>query len=80
MVGIKDRFSKPANSSLRIVNRGENEAFIRNRYTLDGRLVSKLPVNYLGKLNKQRVSGVTISVLKNKNGKILRVKKIQTVR
>lgn len=80
MVGIKDRFSKPGNNSLRIVNRGENEAFIRNRYTLDGRLVSKLPVNYLGKLNKQRVSGVTISVLKNKNGKILRVKKIQTVR
>lgn len=77
MVGINVR--KPNTNDLRIVKPGTNTAFMRNRYSLDGRLISKTPVNYSGKLNKQRVSGMTISVLKDKNGKTMRINKVQTV-
>ncbi|HEX2959595.1 MAG TPA: hypothetical protein VHO70_22355 [Chitinispirillaceae bacterium] len=83
MVSITDKIRKSWNNPLLIVNSAMNTDFILNRYTLDGRLISSIPVNQLGTsdlIHMQRVNEMTISVLKNKNGRVLHVKKVQAVR
>ncbi|MDO5577513.1 MAG: hypothetical protein Q4F84_10575, partial [Fibrobacter sp.] len=70
-------------NSLRITGSVNKGGFIMNRYTLDGRLVSKVNTELLPNsalINRQRVSGMTIDVLKDKHGNTLRVNKVQTVR
>lgn len=73
---------KSPGRSLHIIDRAINSGYFVNSYTLDGRLVSSIPVNKptlsISNLPK-KVQGTTISVLRDNQKRILKVQKVQTI-
>ena len=70
-------------TSFHIVDRRINSGYFLCNYTLDGRLVSRIQVNrrILSIPNSSRkVQGVTVSVLRDNQNRVLKTKKVQTIR
>lgn len=78
---VTERDNRPG-TSLHIVDRGISSVFFLSSYTLDGRLVSRIQVNrpILSIPNSSRkVQGVTVSVLRDNQNRILKTQKVQTI-
>ncbi|HEX2957401.1 MAG TPA: hypothetical protein VHO70_11245, partial [Chitinispirillaceae bacterium] len=84
MVGIAgDMKRKPGSSPFRNTYSVLNSLFTLNQYTLDGRLLSSIKSNqfhYSDLSVFPSAQGQIISVLHNKDGKLLKVNKIQVVK
>jgi len=81
MTAVSEKHNSPK-ASLHIIDRDINSGFFLCNYTLDGRLVSRVQVNRpnLSLPNSpKKVQGVTVSVLRDNQNRILKTKKVQTI-